>query len=318
MKIGLITNPRSERNRKGGSRAAATARGASDIVRRDIGAIADVGPILAEFAAREVGILALDGGDGTVQAVLSAVFNDGAFERIPLFAVLASGMTNAVAADVGLVGPRGEALARLRDAARQGARGAGVCERGIIRMTRGPDRPPVYGMLFGLGAFHRAIELCRRRVHPLGITSSLAVGATIAGLFAHRVLTGAREDEIFRGESIEVAWDGGEPRAGPRLLMLASTLRRFALGITPFWGEGPGALRVTDVAYPARRLARSLVPILCAGRPPRLNAEDYVSRNVERVCLRMSCPFILDGELFEPPPDTPVRLETGATVRFLR
>ncbi len=318
MKIGLITNPHSERNRKRGSRTAAAARGAPDILRRELGTIADIGPILAEFAAREVGILALDGGDGTVQAVLSALFNDRAFERTPVLAVVASGMTNAVAIDVGLSGPPGKALVRLQDAARQGLAGAKVAERGVIRMTRDPDQPPVYGMLFGLGAVYRAIEICRRRVHPLGITSSLAVGATIAGLLARRMLNGAREDEIFRGDRIEVGWDGGERRAGLHLLMLGSTLRRFALGITPFWGEGPGALRVTDVAYPAHRLARSLVPILCAGRPPQGNGEIYVSRNVERVCLRMSCPFTLDGELFEPLPDMPVTLEIGATARFLR
>ena len=109
-----------------------------------------------------------------------------------------------------------------------------------------------------------------------------------------------------------------EGRLGPHLLMLVSTLRRFAFGMRPFWGEGQGALRVTDVAYPARRLGRALIPTLCARRPPRTNGADYVSRNVARVSLRMSCPFALDGELFAPLSDTPVWLETGASVGFLR
>ncbi len=317
MKIGLITNPRSERNKRRGSPMAAAARGEPDIVRGELDSIADIGPILAEFAAREVGLLALDGGDGTIQAVLSTMFNDAPFERNPLLAAIPSGMTNAVAADVGLGDPPRKAFARLQDAARRGPVAASIAERAVIRMSRGPDRPAVYGMLFGLGAVCRAIELCRRGIHPLGITSSLAVGATIAGLLARRALNGAREDEIFRGESVEVGWDGAERRSGERLLMLGSTLRRFALGMTPFWGEGPGALRVTDVAYPADRLARSVLPILCAGRPPRINSEGYVSRNVERVSLRMSCPFTLDGEMFEPLPDTPVTLEIGGAVRFL-
>ena len=318
MNVGIISNPLSERNKRRGSRIAVASRGVPNLVHRELSTIDDIRPIIAEYAAREIGILALDGGDGTIQAALSEMLNNGPFERAPVLAVIPSGMTNAVATDVGLSGSPEKARARLRHAARLEPGALTTAERGVIRMTCDPALPPVYGMLFGLGAFYRAIMLCRRSVHPMGMRSSLALGATIAGLLARRMLSGDREDEVFRGDMIEVGWDNAEYHAGLHLMMLASTLRRFALGIRPFWGNGPGGLRVTDVAYPARHFGRSLIPILCSGKPPLTNGEDYVSRNVERIQLGMSCPFTLDGQLFEPVPGMPVTLESGPTIRFLR
>ncbi len=60
--------------------------------------------VVAELARAEVELIVIDGGDGTVQAVLSEILRGSVFRAAPQFAVLASGMTNLIAADVGIRG----------------------------------------------------------------------------------------------------------------------------------------------------------------------------------------------------------------------
>lgn len=318
MKIGIITNPHSERNRRRGGRLDGGVSSDPDVIHETIDKIADMRAILESFALSEVGVIVLDGGDGTIQAALSDIFNGRMFEQAPLVALVPSGMTNAVAADVGLRGPPRRAVAALIDSARRGFDENRIVERNVIRMTHTPDGRPVYGMFFAVGAVYRAIGLCRRAFHPLGIKSSVATGLILSGLVARQMMRRGHEDEIFHGDPIGVDWDGAERQPGERLLVLASTLHRLVLGIRPFWGSGPGRLRVTSVAFPPRRFARSVPPFLYGGAQRKLNAGDYVSRNVDRVSFHMTCPFALDGELFQPAPGIPVTLEAGARVRFVR
>src|SRR3546814_1330268 len=67
----------------------------SDVCSSDLG-------ILDSFAADGVDVVAVAGGDGTVQAVLTALYGRRPFRRPPLLAVLPRGTTNMTAADIGL------------------------------------------------------------------------------------------------------------------------------------------------------------------------------------------------------------------------
>ena len=59
-------------------------------------------------------VLAINGGDGTVQAALTEIYNGGHFEgEPPPVAVLPSGKTNLIAIDLGARGDPIEALERL-------------------------------------------------------------------------------------------------------------------------------------------------------------------------------------------------------------
>lgn len=318
MKLGIITNPLSQRNKRKGGRLDSHLAADPDVIHERLDSIADIPSILKSFAQREVGVIVLDGGDGTIQAALSEIFNGRMFEQIPPLAVVSSGMTNAVAADVGLRGPPNRAIARLIASAREGSLEKECVERNVIRVSHTQGGDPVYGMLFAVGAVYRAIGLCRRAIHPLGVTSSAAVGVTLASMVVRQMLLGGRRDEIFRGDRIAVDWNGAERQSGDLLFVLASTLHRFPLGIRPFWGKEGGGLRVTHAAFPARRFARSVLPILYGRTRRKLDADSYLSRNVDRVSFDMTCPFVLDGELYEPAPGVPVTLEASTRVRFVR
>src|SRR3546814_5637637 len=114
----------------------------SDVCSSDLG-------ILDSFAADGVDVVAVAGGDGTVQAVLTALYGRRPFRRPPLLAVLPRGTTSMTAADIGLP-RRGDkdtlgSLARLLAAAPAELEAA-VTVRRVVRAENALNRQPQYGM----------------------------------------------------------------------------------------------------------------------------------------------------------------------------
>src|SRR5207244_3355037 len=84
---------------------------------------ADLGPALAELERREVDVLVLNGGDGTVQGALTELLRDPQRERLPAVAPLRGGRTNATSTDLGADRDPARGLARLIEAADTGQLG---------------------------------------------------------------------------------------------------------------------------------------------------------------------------------------------------
>ena len=332
MELGVLINPRSRRNKSGFADMRALLAAHPRVRHACVGEIEALPEALRAMAEQGVDLLAVSGGDGTVQAVLSALQNDRAFATPPTLAILAGGTTNMIADDVGLPGRPEPALkrliARLDDpmlddpmlddpALRDPTLGGLAVERGVIRVEYRPDAAPLCGMFFGTAAICRAILFCRRTAEAVGLTAAAASAATLAGLLGRRLL-GRGGDDILRGDDMTVRFDGGPPQPGSRLLALVTTLDRLILRSRPFWGPGAGALRYSEVAYPPSRLLRAVYPFLYGGAQRLLPSGDYRSLAADRIAFEMSCPFTLDGELYDPAPGVPVVLTDGGRMRFLR
>ena len=134
LKLGLISNPRSERNRSGFADLLAASAELPDLLHLEIDGQGSLSEILTEMARREVRVLVINGGDGTVQRVLTELFEARPFERPPALAVLARGMANMTAGDVGLRGRAIPPLRRLIAAARSGGIERSVEFRRILRV----------------------------------------------------------------------------------------------------------------------------------------------------------------------------------------
>ncbi len=315
--VGVFSNPNSQKNKRGLAPLIETLGGrpeVSHVVLEDMTAISDH---VKNFARDGVGLIVINGGDGTVQAVLTALFNAGCYRKPPILAVLPQGNTNMIAEDVGLSGRPGPALARLFDRAEAGDLDRFAQNRHVLRISNGDNSAPHYGMFFGTAGIYRGILACRKNVHSAGFTSSLATGLTLAGLLARSVLGSRRERGFYRGDDITVSFDGGKGQSASYFILLVTTLNRLILKSRPFWGHGKGALRFTGIAFPPPRLARHVLPVLYGGPNRRLPQPGYTSANANTISLTMSDPFTLDGELFEATPDRPVVLEGGGPVRFI-
>lgn len=316
LKIGLISNPNSQRNRRGLDDIHAASAGVRDLVHVETDGGRNLAEILEDFAQQEVGLLVVNGGDGTVQRVLTQLFEARPFEQLPPIAILPRGMANMIAGDVGLRGRPERALRLLIEGVRAGQFGHLIEQRHILRVENIRGVPPQRCMFLGAAAIHDAIEFCCRKVYTLGLKGNLGMSLTLGGLLLSGLL--GRDKSAIRAHDIAVAINDQPPVRAKRLLVLATTLNRLILNSRPFWGDGSQSIRFTSIAHPPVRLIRSAPKVLYGWRRSTLPKATYVSQGAERIGLSLNSAFSLDGELFEPSADQPLRVTARDSVAFVR
>ena len=159
MRIGLLNNLFSGRNDTQVARLLSHLGGRRDIAHVETSSAEAVPEALSELDRQGVELLVVNGGDGTLQHVLTEILGGDGFEgRVPLLAVLRGGRTNMTALDLGTGRDPVRAMARLIEAARKGDVQRRVLERRVLRVQYGPMREVRYGMFFGAGVIHRGID----------------------------------------------------------------------------------------------------------------------------------------------------------------
>jgi diacylglycerol kinase (ATP) len=317
-RVGILSNPLSGGNRKGLAPVREILCGCPDACHREVHTPADVTAALADFSRSEVEVLAVNGGDGTIQATLTALFHRRPFERMPVLAILRAGTDSVIARDVGLRGSRERGLRALLRWIKVGDAGGGVLvERPVLRVQTRPEQEPRYGMSFGAGAIYRGILFCRRNVHTLGLHGDIAPGLT---LLRFLLLAARGKDHLAAPVPMLIGLDGRAPEYFNCLVAFAGTLERLFLGLRPYWGTEEGPLHFTAVGANPAHLLRAL-PSLLRGRRGRYGTRDngYLSHNVREVRLTFHDGYTLDGELYQPDPQRgPIQVRYGGQATFLR
>ena len=316
MRIGVLNNLRAGRRRPAAARLGEVLRGRTDVVSVETEGAHELAPALAELERREIDVLVLNGGDGTVQCALSALLRDPTRERLPAIAPLRGGRTNSTSSDLGADRDPARGLARLLAATDAGQLDRLAVARPVLRVRsalRGVDQ---YGMFFGAGLIYRAIGLVHRKFPPgrQGVFGAGLVTGALVGKVVFRPSSG-----ILTPDKCQVRIDGRDLVDAELYLLIASSLERLFLRINPFWGCGPGGMRLTALASRAQWMALA-APGILAGHPPRWLSRErgYASERAERAELRISCGFTIDGELFAPEPEEHVELCADRRVTFVR
>lgn len=273
---------------------------------------------LADFAARGIDLLVINGGDGTVRDVLTcgqAIFgNDW-----PAIAVLPKGKTNALTVDLGI--PEDWTLQDAIDAVDRGGR-AWRRPMAVSRMQPGdtPDgAAKVAGFILGAGAFTTSIR-AGQSAHRLGAFNSMVVAVTalwalLQSVFASRSnpwRKGARMRIGLGVADAPMAHSGhGDPAM--RQLLFASTLERLPAGIHPF-GPLRTGLKLVAVDQISRRTT-ALVPLVVMGKlRTGLRERGIHQLAASQFTLSIDDQFILDGEEF---PAGDYRVEQGPELAFV-
>ena len=308
-RIGLISNPRSRRNKLAGG-VPAPRQGVMAAAPRSRAELRDV---IARFAEQGVDLVIVDGGDGTVRDVLTCS-GEVWGNRWPRFAVLPSGKTNALALDLGC--PRDWTLDQILDAARRG----NTRTRSPVAIER-RDQPggPVRGFLFGTGAFVAATALAQR-THKAGAFNGVAVGLALSWAVAQTVF-GSAASSWRRGERLRlrhgdrsVAMHGADLAVDRnQYLMLASTLETLPLGIRPFGSARPG-LKTLTIDAPPRRILAAVGPLLAGSEAAWLERVGFHRVDAPSADLDVPGGFILDGEVF---PGGAYRLSEAVPISFV-
>ena len=318
-RLGMLNNPLSGGNRKGlqGIRKTATAM-LPEVLQREVQTPEEVASSLADFAQREVNIIVINGGDGTVQAALTAIFQKKCFETMPVLAVLPSaGTTSMIAGDVGLKGSRKGALQRLDRWARIKNGADFIIQRPVLKVQTPSRQEPVYGMFFGTAGIYQASHFCNQKIHARGVRGEKAAGAALVRFLLAVLL---RDHKMISAVPITTRLSQQPAQQQRYLLLFVTSLQRLFLGLRPYWGSEPKPLHYTAIADRPMHFLRVL-PSLMRGRHGRLikPANGYTSHNIDHIQLILSGGFNLDGELYTADSALgPVTVSHGGQAYFLK
>jgi diacylglycerol kinase family enzyme len=317
MRIGVLNNVRAGRNPRRIERVRAFLTAHREIPHVETESGAHVREALSFLAQKEVNLLVVNGGDGTLQRALSEILSRQCFAQLPLVAPLRGGRTNMNALDIGSQRNPVTALAALLHAARNGGVQERLVDRAVLRVAFDDHAAAHYGMCMGVGLVCRAVELTHR-LFPEGRAQGVFGSTIVIGTLVSRLMVGA-QNGILRPDAMQIRLDG-QPLQGEKFLLgVATTLERLFLKISPFWGREPAGVRFTAITGNAKRPLLA-VPGILYGRPPASITPEagYTSRNVNEVELRLDCGLVLDGEMFSPQPNRVVRISADKRVRFVR
>lgn len=313
MKAALIHNPLGGGNRRSGVRVPDMARAAGlpvwTITHPD-----ELAAVLPAIARAAPDLLIVNGGDGTVDAVVTALRQTTAFAREPMLALLAGGTTNMIARDVGLNGRPDRALRRVLTALASGQPGEQIRRAPLIlRRESGAD---LLGFFLGGGALPLLLRRVHSRVHHRGFISrggeALALLQTV-----WRLLFGdVSRDPVLQPRRLHWTADGQAEENSSMVLYFITTLDRLVLGLNP--ARSTPGVRMMVLRHPYHRLVRSVVRLL-----RRLSFDavggDFIFREGQTLRLNFEGELVLDGE---PVPlaagPVEVRLTLGTPLVFWR
>ncbi|MCZ6829286.1 MAG: diacylglycerol kinase family protein [Gammaproteobacteria bacterium] len=294
--VGLISNPNSGHNRDRFDRIRERVSHCSPVHHLVTDTADQVPEALSRLAELDIATLAINGGDGTASAILGQLLENRPFSRLPRIVLLPGGTANMNAGDVGASGRLEAAVARFCQWCEGPQHTAGlVASRPLLRVQLHNSDQLHHGMFLGAGAVTQGTEYAHREIHSRGLRDdfSLALGTA-------RTLWGVLRDdpEFNQHVTIDLSLDGGPPRRHDSLVLVISSLQRLAFGMRPFWGTGPGHLRLTVMEQHCTKFLRTFVSI-ARGRPNRnaVPQSGYFSHNAERIELSMNGSLNLDGEI---------------------
>ncbi len=322
MSVGVVINPRSARKGRKGKALARALDGAPGVTTELIHDFALLPDIIKSLAKQKVSLIAVSGGDGTVQAVQTVLAEKKLFKTLPRLAVLPHGTTNMTAADIGLRTGNPDRIADMLSRPDYLRRATAIKTRHTVKVTGLQDTPPQHGMFFGTGAIYRAVVLCQQDIHGMGLKGDMATGVTLAVSLLKSLFSRASPDQdpdlIDRPYPMTITVNGQVRSAFDQLMFLVTTLNKLILGTRPFWNEAAtGTLKATAVSYPHPSILRYLWPVMYGAADRRLPEPDFQSFTGDEIGLATATSVVIDGEIFEPPAEGAIKLSAGPAFDYL-
>jgi diacylglycerol kinase family enzyme len=290
-----------------------------DIFHYEVEHVDQIGTALKTIALVEPRVLVINGGDGTVQAALTEIYNGGHFgDSPPPVAVLPNGKTNLIAHDLGASGDPLEALEQVLAIARSDM-APHIVQRELIALSGGArGGKPVLGMFLGGAGLADTMLYCRHKIYPLGLPNGLAhMLALTLGLLG--VLLGRRASFLPpRPAALKVSVIKRGEWNGQFAFLMVTTLQRLLFkGHMPGAGPRTGAMQLLVID----RNIGSLLGAFVAAVRGRLGRKRLSGVHLERGDeIRIEGDMsnvLLDGELFQADCGRPIVLKPTAPVPFV-
>jgi hypothetical protein len=318
-RIALLSNPKSTGNLAQLPRIRAYCADHPDIFHYEVEHAHQVGEALKTIARIRPKVLVINGGDGTVQAALTEIYNGGHFaDQAPPVAVLPSGKTNLIALDLGASGDPIAALERLIAIA-QGDIAPYVVERELIALRGGENADrPVIGMFLGGAGLADTMLYCRNKIYPLGLPNGLAHVLTALALLAKLFLRVKASFLPPDPMPLDVSLlEKGSMISGRFSLLAVTTLEKLLLS-GELGGKREGVLKLLAVEEQPMSLIRGFAASL-AGKLGRSQVRGVHFEEANEITIEgESSNVILDGETFLAERGRPINLRPALPLSFVK
>ena len=316
--VALLSNPKSTGNRQTLPRVRSYCASNPDIFHYEVEHVDQIGRALQTIARVDPVVIVINGGDGTVQAALTELYQGEPFKgRVPPLAVLPNGKTNLIALDLGIHGDPIKALERIVALAKAGVDDH-VVARELIALSDGQvGSRPVLGMFLGGAGLADYMLYCRNQIYPLGLSNGLSHFLTAMAVLVSLIF-GIRAKFLppsSKPVSISLIRDG--QLAGRFSVLIVTTLERLLLGVQPGDSRrGNMKLMAVEQSLPAllRLIFASLFKRVGKSQMQGIHLEQGDTIRIEG----NHSSVILDGELFEASEGKPIVLRSTQPVPFLR
>lgn len=309
----ILVNPRSFRvNGKGQLDSIQRRAAATGVPVHVVEEPEDIAGVLSENASREAQTLVVIGGDGTLQALASALA-DVSGTSAPKVLALGGGRTNFTARDLGT----DRRLDQLLERALTRPQGWRVALRPVLALEHPHLTAPLYGFFVAAALVDHLIRDCHRyRTRHRGW---LRTGhPSSAWRVAQLALLGMVGRHHFEPPQARVEAGSLGSLQGSLRLLIATSLEHAEGWLDPYAKRGQGTLRVTAVSASAHRFWGRLPSLLRGSfRDGWQPGNGYLSGRTDQLRLRGLNTFCIDGQEFELDPTEEIIVRAGPDIHFL-
>ena len=323
VRIALLSNPRSTGNRAQLPRIRSFCAAHPEIFHYEVERVEQIEAALKTFARIRPQVLVVNGGDGTVQTLLTELYHGLHFDGSPPpVAVLPNGKTNLIALDLGASGDPVVALERVIEIAEAGQIDECIVRREMIALTHDEEGSetvkPVLGMFLGGAGLADSMLYCRNKIYPLGLPNGLSHVLTAFALLIGLVLNIRAHFLPQRAEPVRVSLMRQGQIQGLFSVMIVTTLRRLLVGSSLGSSRGSGMQLMMVEQHPL-----ALLRALFAGLGGKLGDGGrrqgvHMERGDEIHIEGDRHSVILDGEVFSAGRGRPIVLRQTSPLPFLR
>jgi hypothetical protein len=318
-RVALLSNPRSTGNIAQLPRIREYCAEHPDIFHYEVEHASQIGEAMKIIARIHPKVLAINGGDGTVQAALTEIYNGGHFgDEPPPVAVLPSGKTNLIAFDLGARSDPIETLERLIELARTDLKPHTVA-RELIALRHGDgQQQPVIGMFLGGAGLADTMLYCRDKIYPLGLPNGFAHVLT-AIAFLMKTFLGMKASFLPpdpKPLQVSVHENGGTI-TGLFSLLAVTTLEKLLI-TNPFDERRSGSLKLLAIEHRASSMFGAIFAHL-AGKLGRSHVRGVHFEEADGITIESeSSNIILDGETFYAERGRPIHLRPAQPLAFVK
>jgi len=318
-RIALLSNPKSTGNLAQLPRIREYCADHPDLFHYEVEHASQIGEAMKSIARVRPRVLVINGGDGTVQATLTELYNGGHFgTEVPPVAVLPSGKTNLIALDLGARGDPVETLERLLQLARTENLKDYTVPRELIALRHGENDRPVIGMFLGGAGLADTMIYCRDKIYPLGLPNGMAHVITAFALMMKLLLRmkGSFLPPDAKPLSVFLREDGHRLN-GKFSLLAVTTLEKLLLS-SNLVSSRAGALKLLAVEERPSSILRGLLASVF-GRLGRDDVRGVHFEETDEITIEGdNSNVILDGEMFRAERGFPINLKPAQPLSFVK